>query len=359
MLNVLRGWVHRYFSDEEAVVLAVLLVVAFAIVLTLGRMLAPVIAGLVLAYLMQGLVGALERKRVPHLLAVWLVFLMFVGALTVCLLFLVPLVWQQVLTLFNELPRMLVEWQSLLLLLPERYPQLLTEEQVLRGIDFMRGEIGRYGQVVLTSSLSSLPLLISLLIYLILVPILVFFFLKDRQQISDWLSGYLPRERTLITQVSQEMNLQIANYIRGKAIEILICGAVSYVVFAALELNYAALLALLVGVSVVVPYIGATLVTIPIALIGLFQWGVGDQFIYLMVAYAIIQALDGNVLVPLLFSEAVNLHPVAIICAVLLFGGLWGFWGVFFAIPLATLFKAVLYAWPRKTVAPPIVEEVG
>lgn len=359
MLNVLRGWVHRYFSDEEAVVLAVLLVVAFAIVLTLGRMLAPVIAGLVLAYLMQGLVGALERKRVPHLIAVWLVFLMFVGALTVCLLFLVPLVWQQVLTLFNELPRMLVEWQSLLLLLPERYPQLLTEEQVLRGIDFMRGEIGRYGQVVLTSSLSSLPLLISLLIYLILVPILVFFFLKDRQQISDWLSGYLPRERTLITQVSQEMNLQIANYIRGKAIEILICGAVSYVVFAALELNYAALLALLVGVSVVVPYIGATLVTIPIALIGLFQWGVGDQFIYLMVAYAIIQALDGNVLVPLLFSEAVNLHPVAIICAVLLFGGLWGFWGVFFAIPLATLFKAVLYAWPRKTVAPPIVEEVG
>jgi len=97
----------------------------------------------------------------------------------------------------------------------------------------------------------------------------------------------------------------------------------------------------------VVPYNGATVVTIPIALIGIFQWGLGDQFFYLMVAYAIIQTLDGNVLVPLLFSEAVNLHPVAIICAVLLFGGLWGFWGVFFAIPLATLFKAVLYAWPR------------
>ena len=123
------------------------------------------------------------------------------------------------------------------------------------------------------------------------------------------------------------MNLQIANYIRGKAIEILICAVVSYAVFAALGLNYAALMAMLVGVSVVVPYIGATVVTIPIALIGIFQWGLGDQFFYLMVAYAIIQTLDGNVLVPLLFSEAVNLHPVAIICAVLLFGGLWGFWG--------------------------------
>lgn len=82
-------------------------------------------------------------------------------------------------------------------------------------------------------------------------------------------------------------------------------------------------------------------------MIAFFQWGWGDQFIYLMVAHAIIQALDGNVLVPLLFSEAVNLHPVAIICAVLLFGGLWGFWGVFFAIPLATLVKAVLDAWPK------------
>ena len=153
------------------------------------------------------------------------------------------------------------------------------------------------------------------------------------------------------------MNLQIANYIRGKAIEILICAVVSYAVFAALGLNYAALMAMLVGVSVVVPYIGATVVTIPIALIGIFQWGLGDQFFYLMVAYAIIQTLDGNVLVPLLFSEAVNLHPVAIICAVLLFGGLWGFWGVFFAIPLATLFKAVLYAWPREAAA--VVVETG
>ncbi|NQD96119.1 AI-2E family transporter, partial [Pseudomonas sp. CrR25] len=149
-------------------------------------------------------------------------------------------------------------------------------------------------------------------------------------------------------QVAQEMNQQIANYIRGKFIEILICGVVSYIAFAALGLNYAALLALLVGLSVVVPYIGAVVVTVPVVLIGLFQWGLSDQFLYLMVVYGVIQALDGNVLVPLLFSEAVNLHPVAIICAVLIFGGLWGFWGVFFAIPLATLFKAVLSAWPRR-----------
>jgi putative permease len=68
--------------------------------------------------------------------------------------------------------------------------------------------------------------------------------------------------------------------------------------------------------------------------------------------------LDGNLLVTLLFSEVVNLHPVAIVAAVLVFGGLWGFWGVFFAIPLATLVQAVLKAWSqhrkKNTVAPSI-----
>ncbi|AJO77099.1 MULTISPECIES: AI-2E family transporter [Pseudomonas] len=348
MFKVLRDWVQRYFSDEEAVVLAVLLFLAFTAVLTLGGMLAPVLAGMVLAYLMQGLVLTLERWRLPGAVAVGLVFALFMGMLLVFIVVVVPLLWHQLITLFNELPGMLAKWQSLLLLLPERYPHLVSDEQVLQAIEVARGEIGKFGQWALTFSLSSLPLLVNIMIYLVLVPILVFFFLKDRAMISQWVRGYLPRERALITRVAQEMNRQIANYIRGKVIEIVICGGVTYIAFVALGLNYAALLALLVGISVVVPYVGAVVVTVPVALIALFQWGWSDQFIYLMAVYGIIQTLDGNVLVPLLFSEAVNLHPVAIICAVLLFGGLWGFWGVFFAIPLATLFKAVLDAWPRK-----------
>lgn len=348
MFKVLRDWIQRYFSDEEAVVLAVLLFLAFTAVLTLGGMLAPVLAGMVLAYLMQGLVVILERLRLPGAVAVGLVFALFMGGLLVFILVVVPLLWHQLITLFNELPGMLAKWQSLLLLLPERYPHLVSDEQVLQAIEVARGEIGKFGQWALTFSLSSLPLLVNIMIYLVLVPILVFFFLKDREMIGQWVRGYLPRERALITRVAQEMNRQIANYIRGKVIEIFICGGVTYIAFVALGLNYAALLALLVGVSVVVPYVGAVVVTVPVLLIALFQWGWSDQFIYLMAAYGIIQTLDGNVLVPLLFSEAVNLHPVAIICAVLLFGGLWGFWGVFFAIPLATLFKAVLDAWPRK-----------
>ncbi len=84
---------------------------------------------------------------------------------------------------------------------------------------------------------------------------------------------------------------------------------------------------------------------LPVALISYFQWGLESQFTYALIAYTIIQLLDGNLLAPLLLSGVVNLHPVAIIVAVLLFGGLWGIWGLFFAIPLATLVHVLLKTW--------------
>jgi putative permease len=207
--------------------------------------------------------------------------------------------------------------------------------------------MGNLGQWVLSFSLSSLTNLVTLVIYLVLVPLLVFFFLKDKAFLLTTLASLLPEERPLMQQVWRETNQQIARYVRGKVIEIIITGSTTFIAFAVLGLEYAALLGLLVGVSVVIPYIGATLVTIPVALIAYFQWGWGSEFITLMVVYGIIQALDGNVLVPLLFSGAVNLHPSAIVIAILFFGGLWGFWGIFFAIPLAGLIRTLFNAWPR------------
>jgi putative permease len=201
---------------------------------------------------------------------------------------------------------------------------------------------------VVTRTLAGIPGFLTIVVYTVLVPIIVFFLLKDREQITRWLAAFLPDKRPLFDRIWAEMNVQFANYARGKVVEIVIVGVVSYVSFTWLGLRYAALLGLLVGLSVIIPYIGAFIVTVPIAAVALFQWGVSPEFYWVLGVYVVIQVLDGNVLVPLLFSEAVNLHPVAIILAVLFFGGIWGLWGVFFAIPLATLIKAVIYAWPRR-----------
>ena len=129
-------------------------------------------------------------------------------------------------------------------------------------------------------------------------------------------------------------------------LEIVIVGVATFIPLKYMGMNYAATMSLLVGLSVIIPYVGAVAVTIPVAMIAWFQWGASSDFVYLMIAYLVVQFLDGNVLVPPLFSEVVNMHPAAIIIAVLFFGGMWGVWGVFFAIPLATLVQAVINSWP-------------
>ena len=200
------------------------------------------------------------------------------------------------------------------------------------------------GQALVTQTLSSISGVITLIVFLVLVPILVFFLMKDKVQLVEWVQQFLPKERGLAISVWREVDVQLGKYVRGKTLEILIVGAVTFVTFRILDLQFAALLATLVGFSVLVPYIGAAVVTLPVAIVAFYQFGWSGQFAWIMAAYGIIQVLDGNALVPLLFSEVVNLHPVAIIGAVLLFGGIWGFWGVFFAIPLATLCSAILRA---------------
>lgn len=348
MINIFQRWMERYLADEEAVLVLVILVAGLAIVITLGVVLAPMIAAMIIAFLMQGMVVRLKSWGISHNLAVFSAFLALAGGIAIGLLWLLPALWKQMTTLVTESPRMLKEGQDLLLLLPQKYPALITESQVRELIGGLRADAGEWGQSVVSFSLAQLPVLIGILIYLVLVPILVFFFLKDSVAMMGWLSGVLPRERPVMRQIWMEMNQQIANYVRGKVIEIGIIAGVSSLTFSVLDLRYALLLGILVGFSVLVPYIGAAVVTLPVAIIAFFQWGWTSEFFYVMAAYAVIQALDGNVLVPLLFSEAVKMHPVVIILAVLVFGGLWGFWGVFFAIPLATLVKAIINAWPTR-----------
>jgi putative permease len=348
MLEPIREWYQRNFSDPQAVILALLLISAFMLIWLLGDILAPVMVALVFAYLLDGVVTAMQRYHIPRPLAASIVMLVFVFFCLIVLFGVVPLLSQQITSLIRELPNMIASGQKLLLRLPELYPAIFTTEQIEEIIATGQRQVGLYGQRFLSFSIASAINLFVLAIYVVLVPLIVFFTLKDKEKLLNWARGFMPNKSQLAEKVWDEADGKIANYIRGKVIEIAIVWVVTYIFFAILGLNYAVLLSALVGFSVIIPYVGAVVVTIPIALIAYFQWGFSAKFGYLLAGYQIIQILDGNVLVPLLFSEVVDLHPLAIIVSVLFFGGLWGLWGVFFAIPLASLTQAVLDAWPRQ-----------
>ena len=342
MLDFISAWYKRYFTDPQAALLVVLLLVSSLTIYFMDKMLTPLIAAIVIAYLLEGPVSKLER-RVSRLIAVIAIYNLFLLFMVFLVLFLLPILSRQTSQFFQEVPNMISRGQELLMRLPKEYPEIISETSIKDIIFSLSGDISAVGQSVLSVSFSSIPLIV---IYLVLVPLMIFFFMKDKVIILDWMSRFLPTDRNLVTHLWEEMDAQIGNYIRGKVYEIIIVGVAAYIVFKLYGLNYASLLAIVVGLSVLIPYIGAATVTIPVALVGFFQWGLGPDFTWLMIAYFILQFLDGNVLVPILFSDAVNIHAVAIIAAILVFGGLWGFWGVFFAIPLATLVKALINVWP-------------
>lgn len=347
-MNIIRHWFERHFSDPEVVILAGLLVVGFAAIVLVGEMLAPAIAALVIAYLLDSPTEMLRRRGLPNLAATLIVFLLFVGFAIVAVFTVVPLLSRQVTQLVTLLPNMIASAQALLLTLPERYPGLVDESQMIELMADLRAEVLTLGQNIVTVSLEGITGVVTFIVYVILVPLMVFFFLKDKYAILRWLNEFLPSERRLADRVWQEVDQKTGRYVRGKVYEIFIVGGVSWLTFAMIDLQFAFLLGFLTGFSVLIPYIGAAVIFVPVTLVALFQWGVGTEFAIAVAAYLIIQALDGNLLAPLLFSEVVRLHPNAIIIAILIFGGLWGFWGLFFAIPLATLADAVLKAWPRK-----------
>ncbi len=353
MIEFLLSWYRRYLSDPQAVLLAVFLFLSFAVIFLMGPTLAPLLAAIVIGYLLEGLVGQMEKRRVPRLLAVACVFSLFLAGVVFLVLGLIPLLYHQVAAYVQGLPRLINDGQQLLLRMPEAFPGFVSAQDVVELTVQIRSGIADLGQSVLSSSLASIPAVMTALAYVFLGSLLVFFFLKDKQVIMAWARSFLPRDRDILVRVWREMDDQIGNYVRGKFIEILIVGSASYIFFVFLGLSYAALLAVLVGISVIVPFVGAMVVTVPVAFAGYGQWGWSTDFAWFMGGYAVIHVLDANLLVPLLLSEAVNLHPAAIIVAVLLFGGLWGFWGVFFAIPLATLVKALLSVWPKPP-APPL-----
>ena len=348
MFNFINTWYKRYFTDPQASLLVILLAFGLIISVTMGKMLAPLLAALIIAYLLEGAVSKLQIRDISRFSSVNIVYSLFLVLMAFILFGLMPLLSKQVSQFFQEVPEMIRNVQGLLLRLPEQYPELVSQEYVLELNENIRDNLSELGQNVLSFSLASVPAVITVLVYLILVPLMIFFFLKDKKIVMEWVTNFLPKERHLVNEVWVEMDAQIGNYVRGKFNEILIVGATSYIAFVILGLNYAVLLAMIVGLSVLIPYIGAAIVTLPVALVGYFQWGLNADynFTWLMISYFVIQFLDGNVLVPILFSEAVNLHPIAIIVAILVFGGLWGFWGVFFAIPLATLVKALINVWP-------------
>ena len=345
MLEEINNLFRKIFSNEETLVFASLLTGAFLIIFFLGNILTPFFISIIFAYLLVGLQNRLEGLGFNSGIALALTYSFFLLLGIAFLVWLGPLVYQQVNALVDAVPETIKLISTIVASLAEEYPQLQTLSNVVKD-EFVEPDLPET-DVILKTLLGAISTGVTLSINLILVPILVFFFLFDKKSIISSFLSILPKERAMLRQVWVEMDDQLSNYVRGKALEIVIVGCAAALIFMYFDLQYIALLSILVGFSVLIPFLGAFIVTLPVAVLGLVQFGLTSDFWLLMSVYLVLQILDGYLLVPILFSDAVKLHPVVIMLAVFVFGAMFGFWGIFFAIPIATLIKAIWNSWPE------------
>ena len=347
MYDYLKGFFRNYFYEEEQFAALFILIIAAVLLYFIGSTITPVFVSILVAYLLNGVMNFFEEKNYSKKISFYFTFTIFLAFYLFILLSL-PYVTGQIASLINELPAIVAFVESLFNDLMIRYPNFFTTEQVEEIFASSASLIPSIAEQVLIQLNTSFSAIMNALIFLILTPILVFFFLKDKIEMLSYLTYFLPNKRSLLSKIWSDLNIQLFGYVRGKALEMIIVASITSTAFLVLEVNYSVILGILVGMSVLITLFGAILVTIPVVAIGLFQWGLDTSFYIFLFVYFMIQILDGNVLFPLLMGNEVNLHPVLIILSILVFGGIWGFWGLLLAVPIATLIRAVFKVWPKK-----------
>ncbi len=349
MISILRRWGTRYFSDVEAVVLLGLLV-GVVVMTQMAAVFMPIVASIILAFLLHTLSRGISQFGLSAKISDYLVFIAFLGISLWLLMDVLPTFIKELSRLFQDLPSMLQGLQALIATLPEHYPHIITSEQISAiemGITD-HPEVRNFGRTALAASLTRIPGMFEILIYFILVPMMAFLWLFDIVRIKTWCARFFPQNKPRLMVLYEQTYAQLGNYIKGKTIEAVIVSVVTYLGFIYFHLNFSLLLSVFVGLSVFIPVVGFIVVTGPVVMVALVQFGLTAEMGTLLFVYAVIQFLDGYVLTPVLFSEMVSLHPLAILIAILVFGGLWGMWGVFFAIPLAIVLKNLVEGWPVK-----------
>ena len=323
------------FSNEETIIFSLAILLFFLVISFFGSILTPFMISIVVAYLLVGMQKKIQSYDVSANVALIITFSVFIITGAALLIWLVPLLYIQLQAFILDVPNLINNFLDFISGLPAKFPDLVSSEQISIFFQAVSEEVSAIAQNIVKSSISGIQSAITFLLYIILFPILVYFFLFDRKNIIEGFIKIIPGKREMLTNIWAEMDIQLSNYVRGKTIEIFIVGIAAAIIFASLGLKYSALLSVLVGLSVIIPYVGAFLVTIPIVVVGLLQFGLGTEFYLLIGLYLLLQALDGNLLVPIIFSETVKLHPVVIILAVFKLGSMFGFWGVFFSKPIA------------------------
>lgn len=313
----------------------------------LAPVLAPFLVGALLAYLGDPITDKLEARKLSRTLSVSIVFgVMLLFGLLV-LLIILPMLQEQLFALFRRLPQ-IIHWlqadllpamAGLLGVQIETVELELIQSKLAENwrdvgnvVGLILGKVGQSGQIFLTW-----------LAYLVLVPVVTFYLLRDWDILVEKTHGLLPpRYAKTIVRLTKECDSVLAEFLRGQLLVMLALGCIYSIGLFMVGLEFALLIGMMAGLVSFVPYLGA-IVGIGVAgIVGFMQFQDVIHLVLIGIVFAVGQAIEGMLLSPLLVGDRIGLHPVAVIFAVMAGGQLFGFFGVLLALPVAAVIKVLL-----------------
>ncbi len=310
----------------------------------------PILISGFLYFLLNPFVGYLQRLKLPRLLAIIVIYVVIIGLVGLIIGNLIPMISKQVTAFVNDVPRYYRQTMLFLDQLSdsEQFKWVMTQEYI--SINNIVEELNNYAATLptrITNSISSIVGVVAdIAITIVTVPFLLFYMFKDGDKFPNLISKFLPPSyRNEGLKTLKETGETLAAYINGQITVALFVGTLSFIGYVIIDLPYALVMALIVAVTNIIPYVGPFLGGAPAVLIALFDSP--TKAILVIIVITIAQQVEGNVLSPLILGKRLDTHPATIIIILLVAGNLAGILGMILAIPFYAVIKTVILNFVR------------
>ncbi|MFE1600856.1 AI-2E family transporter [Methylobacterium sp. ID0610] len=325
---------------RAAITLAVLAVV-IVLLYQLRDVLVPFVAGAALAYVLDPIADRLERLGIGRLAATFVILAVFVLLLVLALIIAVPLAARQIGALAATLPATISRIQAIIAdhagPLLERVGGAGTLQDLQSSVGRLVGAAGSWFVNLLGSLWSGSQAIVGILSLLVVTPVVAFYLLVDWDRMIATLDGWVPlRHRDTVRALARDIDAAMVSFIRGQSLVCVLLGTFYAAGLWLIGLNFGVLIGLIAGFLTFIPYVGSLtgfLLSMGVALVQF--WPDWTWILATLGVFLVGQFLEGNVLQPKLVGDAVRLHPVWLMFALLAFGSLFGFLGLLLAVPLA------------------------
>lgn len=299
----------------------------------------PFFIAMIISYVLNPIVSLLSSRMVPRTAAVILIYATFLVSILVILLNVLPLLGNQIREVNENLPiwneRMQV-WVHNLVDGKNALPHSVRD-----GIDGSLNKMEVSFANHIENFLIGLRGKISQLFIWLLIPFVVFYMLKDFKVMERSITLFLPKKnRMMWLRIFRDIDDALGNYVRGQLIVCIVVGFLAYIGYILIGLPYALLLASIVGVMNIIPYLGPFIGAAPAVLVGLSEsW---KMALFALIVNVCVQMVEGSIVSPQIVGRTLRLHPLMIILALIVGGELGGLLGLLLAVPAFAVIKVLL-----------------